>query len=91
MVPHSTTLNSIYNKVTFNKKSAIMKENLCTKYFPFTYKYVTFNEKPPIMKENLHTFFHYRQSQVCINVLNAIQFNTRKPRGNLNTMNEEAA
>ena len=52
-----TTLNSIYNKVTFNEKSAITKENLCTKYFPFTHKYVTLNEKPPITKQNLHIFF----------------------------------
>ena len=51
------TLNSIYNKVTFNEKLAIMKENLCTKYFPFTYKYIALNEKPPITKENLHIFF----------------------------------
>ena len=33
-----------------------MKENLHTKYFPFTYNDVTFNEKPPIMKENLCIF-----------------------------------
>ena len=26
------TLNSAYNKVTFNEKLAITKENLCTKY-----------------------------------------------------------
>ena len=51
------TLNSAYNKVAFNKKSAITKENLCTKYTPFTYKYITLNEKPPIMKQNLHIFF----------------------------------
>ena len=50
-------LNSAYNKVTFNEKSAIMKENLCTKYFPFTYNDITLNEKPPIMKENFHIFF----------------------------------
>ena len=29
-------LNSAYNKVTFNEKLAITKENLCTKYFPLT-------------------------------------------------------
>ena len=40
------------------------KENLCTKYFPFTYKYITLNEKPPVMKENLCIFFYYRQSWV---------------------------
>ena len=51
------TLNSIYNKVAFNEKLAITKENLCTKYFPFTYKYVTLNEKLPITMENLHIFF----------------------------------
>ena len=33
------TLNSTYNEVAFNKKLAIMKENLGTKYTPFTYKY----------------------------------------------------
>ena len=51
------TLNSAYDKVTFNKKLAIMKENIHTKYTPFTYKYVTLNEKPPLMKQNLHIFF----------------------------------
>ena len=35
---------------------AIRKENLCTKYFPFTYKQVALNEKPPITKENLCIF-----------------------------------
>ena len=55
---HEThTLNSIYNEVAFNEKSAIMKENLSTKYFSFTYKYVALNEKPPITKENLRIFF----------------------------------
>ena len=34
-----------------------MKENLCTKYTPFTYKYITLNDKPPIMKQNLCIFF----------------------------------
>ena len=34
-----------------------MKENLCTKYTPFTYKYIALNEKPPTMKQNLHIFF----------------------------------
>ena len=51
------TLNSIYNKVTFNDKSTITKEKLCTKHFPFTYKYSALNEKLPITKENLHIFF----------------------------------
>ena len=51
------TLNSVYNEVAFNEKSAITKENLYTKYFPFTYKYIALNEKPPITKENLHMFF----------------------------------
>ena len=50
-------LNSIYNKVAFNIKLVITKENLCTKYFLFTYKYIALNEKPPIMKENLCIFF----------------------------------
>ena len=53
----TSTLNSVYNKVTFNEKSAITKENLCTKYFPFTHNYVALNEKPPIIKENLRIFF----------------------------------
>ena len=52
MTRHNT-LNSAYNEVTFNKKSAITKENLHTKHFPFTYNDVTLNKKPPIMKENL--------------------------------------
>ena len=34
-----------------------MEENLCTKYFPFTYRYVTLNQRPPKMEENLHIFF----------------------------------
>ena len=51
------TLNSTYNDVTFNEKSPIMKENLCTKYTPFTYKYIALNEKPPITKQNLCIFF----------------------------------
>ena len=41
------TLNSTYNEVTFNKKSAIMKENIHTKYTPFTYKYIALNKMPP--------------------------------------------
>ena len=44
-------------KSPFIKKLAIMKENLHTKYSPFTYKYVALNEKPPIMKQNHHIFF----------------------------------
>ena len=52
-----STLNSAYNEVAFNEKSAISKENLCTKCMPFTYKYIAFNEKPPITKQNLHIFF----------------------------------
>ena len=47
------TLNSAYNEVAFNEKSAITKENLCTKYTPFTYKYIVLNENPPITKQNL--------------------------------------
>ena len=54
---HMHTLNSAYNEVTFNEKSAITKEDLHTKYTPFTYNDITFNEKPPIMKQNLHIFF----------------------------------
>ena len=49
--------NSTYNKVAFNEKLAIMKENLHTKYTPFTYKYIVLNEKLPITKQNLHIFF----------------------------------
>ena len=52
-----STLNSAYNKVAFNEKLAIMKENLCTKCTPFTYKYIALNEKPPITKQNLCIFF----------------------------------
>ena len=51
------TLNSAYNEVTFNKKLAITKENLPTKYTPFTYKDLTLNEKLPITKQNLCIFF----------------------------------
>ena len=50
------TLYSAYNEVTFNEKSAIMKENLHTKYTPFTYNDIALNEKPPIMKQNLCIF-----------------------------------
>ena len=53
----TSTLNSAYNEVTFNKKSPITKENLCTKYTPFSYKYVVLNEKPPKTKQNLRIFF----------------------------------
>ena len=41
--------NSAYIEVAFNEKSAITKENLCTKYTPFTYKYIALNKKLPIM------------------------------------------
>ena len=51
------TLNSTYNKVTFNQKLAIIKENLHTKYTPFTYNDITLYENPSIMKQNLHIFF----------------------------------
>ena len=51
------TLNSTYNKVTFNEKSAVMRENLHTKYTQFTYNDVALNEKLPIMKQNLCIFF----------------------------------
>ena len=60
------TLNSIYNKVAFNKELAITKESLYTKYFPFTYKYISLNEKLPIMKENSPHIFCYRQSWVYV-------------------------
>ena len=60
------TLNSAYNEVTFNKKSAITKENIHTKYTPFTYKYVTLNEKPPITKQNLHIFVFIIGRVECI-------------------------
>ena len=57
------TLNSVYIQFSFKEKLAITKENLYTKYFPFTYKYVTLNEKPPINEgKSPHFFFHYRQS-----------------------------
>ena len=39
------TLNSAYNEVTFNEKSVITKENLHTKYTPFTYNDIALNEK----------------------------------------------
>ena len=55
--PTVCTLNSAYNEVAFNEKSAIMKENLHTKYTPFTYNDVALNEKLPIMKQNLCIFF----------------------------------
>ena len=73
-----TTLNSAYNEVAFNKKSAIMKENLHTKDTPFTYNDVTLNKKPAIMKQNLHIFFFvmggvvhftlltYAPEQICL-------------------------
>ena len=51
------TLNSAYNKVNFNEIIAIMKENLHTKYTPFTYNDVVLNEKLPITQQNLHIFF----------------------------------
>ena len=44
-------------KPPLTKKLAIMKENLHTKYIPFTYNDVTLNKKPPITKQNLHIFF----------------------------------
>ena len=50
------TLNSTYNEVAFNEKSAITKENLRTKYFPFTFNDVALYEKLPITKENIHIF-----------------------------------
>ena len=48
-VVHTTsTLNSTYNEVAFNEKLAIMKENLHTKYTPFTYIMMS-----PLMKSCL--------------------------------------
>ena len=44
-------------EVAFNKKSAITKENLHTKYSPFTYNDVALNEKPSVTRENLHILF----------------------------------
>ena len=55
-IQYLITLNSTYNKVAFNKKLAITKENLHTKYTPFTYNDVTLNEKLSITKQNLHKF-----------------------------------
>ena len=57
------TLNSAYNKVTFNKKSAITKENLHTKYTPFTIM-TSPSMKSWLMKQNLCIFFCYRQTWV---------------------------
>ena len=71
------TLNSVYNEIAFNEKSAITKENLCTNYFPFTYKYVALNEKPPITNENLCVlFFRYRQSWVFLYLSISYHFKT---------------
>ena len=60
------TLNSIYNEVTFNEKSDIMKENLCTKYLPFTYKYIALNKKLPITRENIRIYFFVIGRVECI-------------------------
>ena len=61
--PH--TLNSAYNEVAFNEKLPITKENLSTKYTPFTYKYIALNENLPITRRNLCIFFfRYRWSWV---------------------------
>ena len=60
---YHNTLNSAYNEVAFNEKSAITKENLRTKYTPFTYNDIALIDKLPIMKQNLCIFFfHYRWS-----------------------------
>ena len=67
-VAWSATLNSAYNEVAFNEKSAITKENLCTKYTPFTYKYITLNEKLPITKQNLCIFFFIIGRVECIDI-----------------------
>ena len=49
-----------------------MKENLHTKYFPFTYNDVALNEKPPIMKENLCIFIFIIGGVECICYLGQI-------------------
>ena len=61
-----STLNAAYNKVAFNEKSAIVKENLHTKYFPFTYNYISLKEKSPIMKGNLCIYFFIIGRVECI-------------------------
>ena len=59
------TLNSAYNKVTFNEKSAIMKENLLTKYTPFTFNEVALNKKNAYNEaKSPHIFFLSRWSWV---------------------------
>ena len=68
------TLNSAYNKVAFNEKSAITKENLCTKYTPLTYKYIALNGKPPITKQNLHIFFFIIGRVECTSSLKFYNF-----------------
>ena len=60
------TLNSAYNEVAFNEKSPITKENLCTKYTPFTYEHIALNEKPAITKQNLRIFFFVIGGVECI-------------------------
>ena len=60
------TLNSAYNKVAFNEKLPITKENLYIKYTPFTYKYIALNEKLPITKQNLCIFFFVIGRVECI-------------------------
>ena len=69
----SNTLNSAYNEVAFNEKSAITKENVCTKYTTNTYKYIANNEKPPIMKQNLRIFFFVIGGVECMYIQH-IQF-----------------
>ena len=51
------TLNSAYNEVAFNEKSAITKENLCTKYFHSPIMTLPLTKSHLLMKENLHIFF----------------------------------
>ena len=60
------TLNPTYNKVTFNEKSDITKENPNTKYTPFTYNDIALNEKLPILKQNLCIFFFIIGGDECI-------------------------
>ena len=73
------TLNYTYNKVAFNEKSAIKKENLHTKYTPFTYKYFALNEKPPTMKQNLHIFFFLVGGVECTCLLRVLSFSSCNP------------
>ena len=67
-VTYTYTFNSVCNEVAFNENLTIMKENPCTKYFPFTYKYITLNEKLYILKENLHIFLFVIGGVECMSL-----------------------